>query len=178
MRRRRRPQRATRAPWRSSLRNRTKKNLGPRFRRGDALADSLVGELGPVLELLQRLGIGERLDVLHRAAVHHIAHRELDDLAALGARDVRHLADLGRHMARRSVVADAALDAVHHRLVELEPLAQLDEEYDAHVALPVLADYQRLDHLLELLHLAVDIGGARARPARGRRRAPGAGDEW
>ena len=37
------------------------------------------------------------------AAVHDVAHRELDDLAALGARDVGDLHDLRRHVARRGV---------------------------------------------------------------------------
>ena len=41
-----------------------------------------------MLEMRQCFRIGQRLRVLHRAAVHHVAHRELDDLAALGARNV------------------------------------------------------------------------------------------
>src|SRR5262249_19549137 len=45
-------------------------------------------ELRQVLVEGERLGIGERLDVLHRAAVHDIAHRQLDDLAALSTGNV------------------------------------------------------------------------------------------
>ena len=67
---------------------------------------ALGAELGAVAEVLQRLGVGERLEVLHRPAVHDVAHRELDDLAALGARDVGDLHDLRRHVARRRVLAD------------------------------------------------------------------------
>ena len=57
----------------------------------------LLTQLGAVAEVLERLGVGERLDVLHRPAMHHLAHRELDDLAALGARNIGDLHDLRRH---------------------------------------------------------------------------------
>src|SRR5262245_11888069 len=57
----------------------------------------LARELRAVAEMLQRLGVGERLDILHRPPVHDVAHRELDDLVRLGARDVRHLQHLRGH---------------------------------------------------------------------------------
>src|SRR5262245_35425996 len=57
-----------------------------------------IGELLAVSEMRQCLGIGERLEIFHRPAVHDVAHRELDDLAALGARDVGHLQHLRRDM--------------------------------------------------------------------------------
>ena len=66
-------------------------------------------------------GVGQRLDVLHRPAVHDVAHRELDDLAALGARDVGDLHDLRRHVARRGVVADLLLDPVRERASSVRP---------------------------------------------------------
>src|SRR3990170_4193539 len=104
-----------------------------------------IRELPAIAKMLQRLGVRQRLEVPHRPAVHHVAHRELYDLARLGARDVADLQHLGRDVARRGVVADALLYAVDKRVVQLQALAQLDEQHDAHVALPVLADDQRLD---------------------------------
>src|SRR5678809_676560 len=55
-------------------------------------------ELRAVAELLQHLGIGKRFDVPHRSSVHDVAHGQLDDLAALRARYVGDLADLGRYV--------------------------------------------------------------------------------
>jgi hypothetical protein len=102
--------------------------------------------------------------------MHHRAHRQFDDLAALGARDVLHLHHLGRHVARRGVVADGLADAGDQRVVEGKALAQLDEQHHPHVGCitrrPLLADHQGFDHLLELFHLAVDLGGADAHAAR------------
>ena len=45
-----------------------------------------------------RLGVRQRLEVLYRPAVHHVAHGELHDLARLGARDVVDLQHLRRHV--------------------------------------------------------------------------------
>src|SRR5215208_4709541 len=53
-----------------------------------------IGKLLSASKILQRLGVGERLEVFYRPPMHHVAHRQLDDLAALGARDVRDLQDL------------------------------------------------------------------------------------
>jgi peptidoglycan/LPS O-acetylase OafA/YrhL len=38
---------------------------------------------GALAEELQRLRVGQRFDVLHRLAMHHVAHRQFDDLADL-----------------------------------------------------------------------------------------------
>src|SRR2546426_8647278 len=126
---------------------------------------ALLAQLGAVPEVLERLGIGQRLQVLHRPAMHHVAHRQLDDLPALGARDVFDLQDLGRDVPRGGVLADPALDCVDERIVERAIFAQLDEQHDPHVARPVLPDHQRLDDLLQLLDLAVDLRGADAHAA-------------
>src|SRR5439155_20200291 len=126
---------------------------------------ALLAQLGAVSEVLERLGVGERLEVFYRPAVHYVAHRELDDLAALGARDVLDLQDLGRDVPRGGVLADSALDCVDERIVERAAFAQLDEEHNPYVARPVLPDHQRLDDLVELLDLAVDLGGADAHAA-------------
>src|SRR5213078_690384 len=55
-------------------------------------------ELHPVSELIQRFGVGERLLVLDLPSVHDVPHRKLDDLSALGSRNLRDLQDPGRHM--------------------------------------------------------------------------------
>src|SRR5688500_2059613 len=125
-----------------------------------------IGELLAAAEMLQRLGVGERFQVLHRPAVHHLAHRQLDDLAALGARDVRNLQRLSRIVARGGLSTDSPLDALNQGVVELLAFLELHEEHPADVGLPVLTDYQRLHHLLDLLDLAVDPGGADAHAAR------------
>src|SRR5258708_26278212 len=123
-------------------------------------------ELGPVAKLVQYLGVGQRLEVLHRQAVHNVAYRQLDDLAALGARDIAYLHDLRRHMPRRRVGADLPLDAIDQGVVERQPVAEPNEQDDAHVAdlarRPILADDDALDDFVELLDLAVDLRGADA----------------
>ena len=45
---------------------------------------------------------------------------------------------------------------------ERQALAQPDEQHHAFVAIPLLADHQALDDLVELLHLAVDFRRADA----------------
>ena len=85
-------------------------------------ASKFIGEksgsqLRAVAELLERFGIGQRLDVLDRLAVHDVAHRELNDLSALGARDVGHLHDLGGNVAWRRVDADVTFDLVDRLLI-------------------------------------------------------------
>src|SRR5258708_38677195 len=70
------------------------------------IGEESVSQLRAVAELLERFGIGQCLDVLHRIAVHDVAHRQLDDLSALGARNVGHLHDFGGDGARRRVVAE------------------------------------------------------------------------
>src|SRR5581483_10270736 len=122
-------------------------------------------KLRAVPEVRERLGIRQRLHVLHRAAVHDLAHRELDDLAALGARDVGDRDDLGGHVPWSGVVADPLFDRGNELLGEGNALPQLDEKHHADIALPVLPDHQRLDDLVELLDLPVDLGGADAHPA-------------
>src|SRR5438552_4904425 len=132
-------------------------------RRGSTL------QLVAIPEFFERLGIGQRLDILDRLAVHDIAHRQLDDLPALGARDVADLHDLRRYVARRGVGADLLLDAVDQCLVERDAVAQADEQHHTYVAhlarRPILADDDALDDLVELFDLAVNLGRADAHTA-------------
>src|SRR3989304_10170610 len=91
---------------------------------------SILSQFGNILKIRERLGLGERLHVIHRPAVNDIAHRKFHDLAALGRGDVGYLDDLGRHVARRSVAPDLSLDAACQSLIEPGPLAQPDEEHN------------------------------------------------
>src|SRR5262245_48517934 len=114
---------------------------------------SSSGELGPIPELRQRFRIRERLDVPHRLPVNDVADRELDDLSALGPRNVGDLSDLGRHVPRRGVAADLTLDLVDQGIVESQTFPQPHEEDHAHVCWslwrPILTDDYGLEHLLE-----------------------------
>ena len=95
----------------------------------------------------------------------HVADREFRDLAGAGAGDIGDLDHLGRHVARRALATDACPDPVGERVVQRDAFAQTDEENDALVALPVLADANGLQHLVALLDLAVDLSGADAHAA-------------
>src|SRR6185503_4339856 len=116
------------------------------------------------------LGIRERVLVLHRASVNHVAHGELHDLAALGPGNVADLDDLRGHVARRRVGANARLDAIGELVVERSALLQLHEQDDADVThfagRPVLADDDAFDDLGHLLDLAIDLGRPDAHAAR------------
>ena len=98
--------------------------------------------------------------------MHDRAYRELDQLAALRARDVADLQDLRRHMARRRMVVDAAPDPRRQRVIEPHAVAQPHEQHDAHVVLPLLRDHDRLEHVVDLLHCTIDLRGADAHAAR------------
>src|SRR5262245_17500972 len=123
-------------------------------------------QLDAVAKVLERVRIGERLDVLHGAAMNDFAHGELDDLAALRPRDLGHLQDLRGHVPRRRVLADAYPDPRREHVVERQAVAQLHEQHDAHVVLPLLRNDERLEDLVDLLHLAVDLGRPDAHAAR------------
>ena len=71
--------------------------------------------------MIQSLGIRQRIHVLDLAPMHDVAHGELDDLTALGARDVRYLDDPGRHVPWSRIAADLYLDAVTLRPVRPPP---------------------------------------------------------
>src|SRR6185437_3107863 len=106
--------------------------------------------------------IRQRVRVLHRLSVDRRAHRKLGNLAGDGARDIGDLQDLCRHMARSGIGADLLANFVAECIVELEAFAQAHEQHDAFVALPVLADRDRLQYLGKLFDLPIDFGGADA----------------
>ena len=62
-----------------------------------------VGQLGQVPVERQCLGVCQRIGVFHRAPMHHVSNRQLDDFATDGARDILDLDNLCRHMTRRRV---------------------------------------------------------------------------
>src|SRR3954462_11749015 len=133
------------------------RHLPTACRDGGVYTNLRRGKLGAVAEKLQRLRIRQRLHILHRLPVHDVSHCELDDLAALGARDIADLQDFGRDVTRRGVFADLFLYFRDQFIIQTGLLAELDEQDDAHVPFPVLADHQGLDHLLKLLDLAIDL---------------------
>src|SRR6516162_7400692 len=89
-------------------------------------------ELGQLAEVLERCRVGERIEVLHRQAVDHIAHRELGELAGQGTREIRNRNDLGRHVARGGVGAHGTADLFFQLLIELHALTHAHEQHDAH----------------------------------------------
>src|SRR5215472_13849295 len=109
-------------------------------------------QLGPVAKLLERFRVRQRLDVLYRLAMDNVAHCELHDLAALGARDVGDLDDLGWNVPRCRCDSDVLLDLVDQRRVEHETVTKTHEQDDANIAdftgWPGLADHERLDDFL------------------------------
>src|SRR5262249_36344177 len=84
-------------------------------------------ELRAIPEQIQRLRIGQRLEIFRLAAVDHVAHRQLDDFSALGPRDVGDLQDLGRDVAAGGVIADLLLDLGYQGVSQRMTLAQPDE---------------------------------------------------
>ena len=107
--------------------------------------------------MLEGFGIGQRLEVLHLPAVDDVTDGELDDLATLGSRHVRHLNDPCRNMPRCRVFANAFAHAVLEGRRQLQIVAEAHEQYDPLVVVPVLPDDQALQDLIELFHLAVDL---------------------
>lgn len=73
---------------------------GPALSAARIVAQILTLQRRHVLEQVERFGIGQRLDILHRTAMHHVTHGQLGYLAGLGARNVSHRHDLFRHMPR------------------------------------------------------------------------------
>src|SRR4051794_20031795 len=129
-----------------------------------------VLELGEVPEECQCLWVSQRIRVFDGPAMDHIANRQLSDLAADGPGDVRNGNDALWHMMGTGVFPDPAPDPFPQGLIQRATLAQADEQHDAHVALPLLADDKAFDHLRQLLHLAVDLRRADTHPARVERR--------
>src|SRR5260221_8179028 len=97
--------------------------------------------------------------------MHHVTHRQLDDLAGFGAGNIRDLDHLGRHMARRGVLANLRLDFADQFLIQGQAIAQPNEQDDAHVIVPILADDDTLDDFRQFLDLTIDLGGTNAHTA-------------
>src|SRR5690606_40270255 len=63
------------------------------------------------------------------------------------------------------VLADLLADALLQRGVQLHPRSQLHKEHHAHIPLPLLPDGDRLQYLVDPLHLPVDFRSADAHAA-------------
>src|SRR6266550_2916062 len=83
----------------------------PRRMNFDSLSMKFIAHRCRVVKL-QRLRICERLRVLHRASVNHIADRKLTDLSADRSRNVAHLNDLLRDMERTGVGSNLLSDSL------------------------------------------------------------------
>src|SRR6266545_4655624 len=119
-------------------------------------------QLGPVGELLQRLGVRERLAVLHGAPMHDVPHGQLHYFPTLRPWDVRHLEDSGWDVPGRGIRADLRADPLYFAVVQRQSFAQLDEEHDPLVAAPLLPYHQALDDFRQLFHLAINLCGSDA----------------
>src|SRR6185437_17121058 len=86
-----------------------------------------------------------------------VAHGELGDLARERAWYVRHRDDLRRHMALSCVVTDRTADFFLQALVELRARPEADEEHDAHVIVPVLADSEPFSDLGWAFDCRIDL---------------------
>src|SRR5205085_7828522 len=116
-------------------------------------------QLRSIPELVERVGIGQRLPILDRSPVHDVAYGQFHYFPTLRAWNVGDLDDSGRHVPGCGIPADVRPDRVDAFAIEGEPLAQLHEQHDTLVAVPLLADHEALDDVGQLLDLAVDLRG-------------------
>ena len=72
--------------------------------------------------------IGERFDVFHGPAMHHIAHRKLHDLSALGAGNVGDLNNSRGYVPRRCVVPYLLAYLVRQSVVQRDAIAQAHDK--------------------------------------------------
>src|SRR6185437_631391 len=133
-----------------------------RRRRGIATGRRLrfpQDQLREVAEKLQRPRIRERLDVLHRPSVNHLADRNLADLAAHRTRYVVDLNHYLRHVQRRSVAPYLRLDPRHEIVGQAHALPQPHEQHDPHIPVRTVPDLlphrNALDHFWKLFDLAI-----------------------
>src|ERR1700722_657221 len=116
--------------------------------------------------MLERVWIGERVAVVHRPSMNDIAHGKLGELARKRARHIGDRDDLGRHMPRRGAREDDAADLLIECGMERVPALQAHKETDAHIALPLLSDGERLGDLRHTLYCRIDLRRADAHAAR------------
>ena len=65
-------------------------------------------------------------------------------------------------MSRRGVGADHSANLFAQGVVQRHAITQTHEQHHAHIALPILANDDGLQHLRHLFHLAIDLCGADA----------------
>src|SRR5688572_5411622 len=96
----------------------------------------------------------------------YLAYRHLGDLPADRAGYVAYLDDLARNMEGAGMLANSLPETVPEGVVQRDPVPEAHKKHDPDVSLPLLTHHQAFQHLGELLHLAVDLGGPDAYPAR------------
>ena len=113
------------------------------------------------------------------APVHDVAHRELGDLAGLGARDVGDRDDLRRHVARRWRRCGSwrRIRCVERRRRASTPSRSRTNSTTRTSSSQSWPMTSALDHLRQLLDLAVDLGRADAHAAGIERRVGAAVDD-
>src|SRR5262245_2553278 len=94
--------------------------------------------------------------------MHDVANGQLHYLPTLRSRNLGDLHDARGHVPRGRVAADVGADPVDGCLVERRPVAELHEQHDALVPLPLLADHEAFDHVGNLFDLTIDLRGADA----------------
>ena len=107
------------------------------MRQASAFPFGLDREFGAVPKQLERLGVGQRLEVLHGLALDNGTHGQLDDLAAPGTRDVgdllitrrRQLVDIQTAEKNRLARTGKAMkkDLKRHLAFLQKAIAQLDQ---------------------------------------------------
>lgn len=102
-----------------------------------------------IAEILERLGVRERFDILDFTPMDHIAHREFRDLPAPGTRNILDFDDARGHMSGRCVLSDSSAKLCAKRVVEGRTRRHLHEEYDSDIALPRLTDRDGLENFIE-----------------------------
>ena len=97
-------------------------------------------KLRKVFELFERFRIGERTRVANRTTVYDVAHSDLRELTAAGARKTGHHQDLGWHVAWTGILTKPSLDAADQTFVKADSGTETHKQDDPHVIVPLLSN--------------------------------------
>lgn len=114
-------------------------------------------QLPKVPVVLERFRVGQRVAILHFLVVDDFAYGQFHLLSTDRIGNVGHGDDLCRNMPGRCVHADHVSYSLNEFIGKLQPVAQFHEKEDSHVVFPVLPDHEAVQHLGDILHLAVDL---------------------
>src|SRR5690606_14647189 len=90
----------------------------------------------------------------------HIAHGQLHNFATDRARDVGDLNDLGRNVARGSVIQNLLSDPLAQSVIQGNTGLHPNKQNNPYVVLPVLPYGNGFQHLFNLLYLAINLSGS------------------